>query len=304
MRTLTIFCGFALAVSFGCSKKQPSADTRQSAYDLFLNAVGNRSGWSSDERRLIRLGRRAEKEAETLPGFTGAARFERIAERAQRLALPSTEVLRYARRAFDLYVSNDRFLYADRVVHQFGIEDNAQHRDLEIRTYASLENGHVPFASLSDSDEWMRRHPLNLYSALQAYNRAMDQRNFHAAGIVARRFKLPGDRYVYARRTELSEQFEDAVTRGAHQLALNIAENSDAMIPRDRVLEVARRAYESNLRGDQPFEAHKIAAKYNLGELYLRRALDAAFADAVSRGTYQLARQLPSGEFLIIASPR
>lgn len=303
MRTLIQCCGLALLVSLGCSQKQRRTNTHWGAYEEITYFYGPCRTFN-ECRRTVRLCKRAAREAERLLEIQRAGRFKQLAEQAKRLALPRAEMLRYARRAFDLYVTNGWYLNADTVFHKFRIEDDVRHLDLVIRTYAALKFRHVPYASLDQDREWQRRHPLDELSALRAYELAMQAQNFEAAEIVARRFRLSERQYLDARRAKLAKEFEEAVVYDAHTFALSIAENSDARIPREQVLEVARRAYEVNLQNGAPFEAHKIAAKYNLGESYLRRALDAAFADAVSRGTYQLARQLPSGEFMIIAPPR
>lgn len=310
MRPLTLLCGLALAVALGCAKKQPMADSHQSAYVQLLNfQCGDR--WSrtcsaSQRRQAVALCRRAVAEVDRPPSTTvdRAGRLESIAERAQVLRLPRSEVLYYARRAFDHSLANGRLFWADHAFHKYRIEDETRHRNLVLRAYAGLEYGYTMYSSLATDADFKNRHPLDSLSAQHAYELAMEHRVFDAAEIVAQRFRLSERHYLEARRAKFAKQFEEDVAREANTAALHTAENSDARIPRDRVLEVARRSYEVHLNNGAPFEAHKIAAKYNLGESYLRRALDAAFADAVSRGTYQLARRLPGGEFLIISPPR
>lgn len=308
MRTLTLVVGLTVVSIVGCSKKQPRADTNQSAYVQLLNfRCGNypsRACSASERKQAEKLCRRAAAEVDVPPSTAvdRAIKLESIADRAKEMRLPRTGTLFYARRAFDHYFANERFFWADHVFHKFRIEDETRHRNLVLNAYAGMEYGRA-YTPLLEEGEWMRSHPLDELSARRVYELAMENRNFDLAEIVARRFHFSERQYLEAVRAKLAKRFEEAMTQGAHVSALLIAENSEARIPRDQVLAIALQAYESNLRGDHPFEAHRIAAKYNLGESYLRRALDAAFADAVSRGTYQLARQLPSGEFIIIAPP-
>lgn len=303
MRTLTIFCGLTLAIAVGCSKKQPRTDSRQSAYVQLLNF---RCRDANVCRRAVGLCRRAAAEVDRPPSTTvdRAGKLENIAERAQELRLPRNEVLSYARRAFDYYFASGRLFFADHVFHRFGIGDETRHRNLVLYTYAGLEHGYTTYSSLATDDDFRNRHGLDPLSAQHAYELAMKHRVFDAAMRVAEQFHLSERAWRNAKQAHLGASFDRSVEYGNLREALLIAEQRESTIAPDRIHTVALQYFTLLLeRNGTPFDAHRVAVRYRLGDDYERRALDAAFQRAREEGRYQIARRLPTGEFMIISPP-
>lgn len=304
MRTLTLYVCLALAVSLGCTKKQPKTDTHQSAYVQLLNF---RCRDANVCRRAVGLCRRAAAEVDRPPSTTvdRAGKLENIAERAQELRLPRTEVGFYARRAFDHYLASGRLLWADHVFHKFRIEDETRHRDLVLRTYAGLEHGHTEYSSLATDDiNFRNRHVLDPLSSQHAYELAMENHVFDAAVDIAEQFQLSERAWRDAKRAHLGALFDRSVEQGNFREALHIAGQREAPIAPDRIHAVALQYFTLLLeRNGAPFEAHRLAVRYRLGEQFEQRAIDAAFQRAREEGRYQIARRLPTGEFMIISPP-